>query len=139
MSSVLAIDYGLKRIGLAVSDEERKFAFPHSVIENNNFESVANFILDIICEKNVGLIIVGMPFNMNGSKGKMAREVEGFIKKLSLKVNINIQVIDERLSSFLAEENLKESGLSLKKSKEIVDKEAARLLLVDFLSESKKN
>lgn len=138
MGSILAIDYGLKRIGLAVSDEKRVFAFPHSVIENKSFESVANFILDVVCEKNVDLIIVGMPFNMDGSKGKMAKEVEEFIRRLKFKINIPVETVDERLSSFIAEENLKERGISQKGSKELIDKEAARLLLVDFLTKSKK-
>lgn len=139
VGSVLAIDYGLKKIGLAVSDEERIFAFPHSVIENKNFESVLNFILDVVCEKNVDLIIIGMPFNMDGSKGSMAKNVDAFMEKMKKKINIPIQVVDERLSSFMANENLKESGLSSKVSKEYVDKEAARIMLGEFIENSHKS
>lgn len=138
MGAILSIDFGLKRIGLAVSDQDRLFAFPHLVIQNNGLEKVLLEIVKIVDEKSIDLIVIGMPFNMDGSKGKMAKEVEEFIRGLKFKINIPVETVDERLSSFIAEENLKERGISQKGSKELIDKEAARLLLVDFLTKSKK-
>ena len=141
MSSVLSIDYGLKRIGLAVSDPNRSFAFPCNVIENKGHDFLISKINDLILEKEVDLILVGMPYNMNKSisnitKNEMEKQVENFISKLKNSLNIPIKTVDERLSSFAAEEKLKEAGISAKKSKKYIDSEAARLMLEEFLQNS---
>ena len=136
MGSILSIDYGLKRIGLAVSDESRSFAFPCGVIENKNFTFVLAHIRKIIEEKNIDLVIVGMPYNMNRentTKSEVAILVEKFLKKLQENISIPVKAVDERLSSFSAEEKLRESGLSAKKSKKFIDTEAARLILQEYL------
>lgn len=138
MGSILSIDYGLKRIGLAVSDSSRSFAFPYGVIENKNFNFVLSSIKNIVDEKEIDLIIVGRPYHKKLENQKSMEElVCEFITKLKASINVSIETVDERFSSFLAEENLKESGLSLKKSKRFVDTEAARLLLEEFLQKSK--
>ena len=139
MGSVLSIDYGKKRIGLAVSDPKRIFAFPYGVIENKNINKVILSIKEIIDQKEIDLIIIGMPYHMNSGKGleqpqgEMEKIVQGFVKKLKETINIPINIVDERLSSFAANENLKERGVSAKKSKELIDEEAARLLLEEFI------
>ena len=133
MGSILSIDYGLKRIGLAVSDPSRVFAFPGGVIENKSFDFVLSCINNVISEKEIDLIIVGMPYNHKSENKTMEELVSKFIKKLQEKINIPIEVVDERLSSFAAEENLKERGISQKKFKKFVDAEAARILLEEFL------
>lgn len=139
MGSIIAIDYGLKRVGIAVSDPERIFAFPSAVLENKNIEQLIKEIGAIILEKEADLIIVGMPYNMPGVKSlksEMTIKVEKFINKLKEKISLKIEIIDERLSSFMAEENLKEAGISSKKSKKFVDAEAARIMLEEYLSKS---
>ncbi len=138
MGVVLAIDYGLKRVGLAVSDPERIFAFPCHVIENKNSDYLISEIKLLILEKEVDLILIGMPYSMNKkdsnvTKNEMEKNVEGFINKLRKSVEISIKIVDERLSSFAAEEKLKEAGVSAKKSKQYIDSEAARLLLEEFI------
>lgn len=140
MGSILAIDYGLKRIGLAISDPSRSFAFPCKVIENNDIKNVLVNIGEIINEKEVDLVLVGMPFNMNGTKSKISNNVEGFVIALQKNISIPVKMIDERLSSFIALENLKESQISTRKSRKgIVDIEAARLLLEEYLEKEKPN
>jgi len=140
MGSILSIDYGLKRVGIAFSDSNRIFSFPHGFIENKSFDYLAEEIKKIVGEKEIDLIIIGMPFNMPGIKDKkseMTLKVENFIKKLSSKVpNIKIESVDERLSSFIAEERLKEAGISSKKSRKLVDAEAARLILEDYIEKN---
>ncbi|MBI2996107.1 MAG: Holliday junction resolvase RuvX [Candidatus Melainabacteria bacterium] len=136
MGCILSIDYGLKRIGLAISDENKSFAFPYGVIENKEINYVISHINKIIIEKDVELIIIGMAYNMDKSKGKMANNIEAFIKKLKTQINISIQTIDERLSSFIAEENLREAGLSSKEIKSKIDVEASRLLLEEYLKQN---
>ena len=145
MGCILAIDYGTKRIGLAISDEERNFAFPFDVIENKNFNYVLDCFKNIIQEKEIDLILVGIPYGMtpqskDGTSNKKSMEevVCDFVKKMQNKLNVDIQVIDEKLSSFIAEENLRESGLNAKSARRFVDQEAARLLLEEFIQKSKK-
>ena len=141
MGSILSIDYGLKRVGIAFSDPNRIFSFPYGIIENKSFEYITEEIQKIIGEKEIDLIIVGMPFNMPGLKDKkseMTLKVEDFIRKLSKELPlVKIESIDERLSSFTAEERLKEAGISAKKSKKFIDTEAARLMLEDFIENSR--
>ena len=135
MGAILAIDYGLKRVGLAISDPERAFAFPCDVIENKSFDYLTSRINGLILERDVELILIGMPYNMNSAaiKNEMEKNVEHFIKELQKIIKIPIKTVDERLSSFAAEEKLREAGVSAKKSKKYVDSEAARLLLEEFL------
>lgn len=133
MGTVLAIDYGLKRVGLAVSDPGRTFAFPCDVIENKNSDYLVSQINNLILKKDVDLILIGMPYNPKSEKKSMESVVQNFINKLKKSTNIPIKTVDERLSSFAANENLKEAGLSAKKSKKYIDSEAARLLLEEFI------
>lgn len=140
MGSILAIDYGLKRIGLAVSDPNRVFAFPCGAIENKNFDFVLSNIKNIILEKEVDLIIIGMPYDQRSKigdqkpeKNKMEKLICEFIKKIKNTIDISIEAVDERFSSFIANENLKERGISAKKSRTFVDTEAARILLEEFI------
>lgn len=140
MGSVLSIDYGLKRIGLAVSDPNRVFSFPCGIIENKSFEFVMSHISELISKKNIDLIIIGMPLNMQDKGiGKMAKLVQAFVKKLKKSVKVKVETVDERLSSFSALENLKEIGLDVKKSKKHIDEESARLMLQDYLLYSKND
>ena len=138
MASILSIDYGLKRIGLAISDPSRVFAFPYGVVENKNFNYVLTYIKDLAQEKEIDLIIVGVPLPVintnNNDKKSMESIVTEFIDKLRQNVSIPIKKVDERYSSFAAEEKLREAGVSAKKSKSFVDAEAARLFLEDYLN-----
>jgi putative Holliday junction resolvase len=140
MGCVLSIDYGLKRIGLAVSDPERIFAFPLSTVENKNFKFVLSELLKFIEEKDIDLILVGIPYrktlNTNDSNS-MESLVNDFIKKLKENISIPIIGVDESLSSFMAEERLKESGKNAKEIKSIIDKEAARYILEDYIQSMK--
>lgn len=133
LGSILAIDYGLKRIGLAISDKSRAFAFPCDVIENKSKTYVLSELKKIINDRDVDLIVVGMPFNMDKTKGEMAENVDNFIAFLKQNLDVEIKSIDERLTSFAAEENLKESHLSTKDIKKHVDMEAARLILEEYI------
>ena len=146
MGRILSIDYGLKRIGLAISDELKSFAFPCGVIENKNFDFVLQYLKTIIIEKEINLIIIGMPYSWSrgskavnpGKKMSMENLVCKFVKKLKISLSIPVEVFDERFSSFAAQENLKESGISAKKSKKFIDAEAARLILEEYLQSTKK-
>ncbi|MBI1858377.1 MAG: Holliday junction resolvase RuvX [Candidatus Melainabacteria bacterium] len=135
MGSVLAIDYGLKHVGIAISDAEKKFAFPLSMIENKSDKYLIEEIKKIVEEKEAEAIVVGLPLNMDKTKSKMTESVENFVTKLKTTISVSIVTIDERLTSFAAEENLRECNISSKKMKKYVDIEAARLILEKYLDE----
>jgi len=130
---ILCIDFGDKRIGIAISDEFGLTAQPHKVIERKNASFDFSIILDIIDSFQIGEIIVGMPFNMNGSIGPQAQKVLTFIDKLKDKVQIPINQWDERLSSCAAEKTLIEANVKRRKRKKIIDKMAAQYILQGYL------
>ncbi len=131
MGRIAAIDYGTKRIGLAVSDRDRKVVFPVDVVEGGK-KAIQN-IKAALPLKEIDLILVGLPIEMNGREGTMAEEVRAFAKKLEEALEKPVQLVDERLSSKGADVQLKEISLNRKKRNEKIDMIAASLLLQTFL------
>ncbi len=131
MARVAAIDFGLKRIGLAVSDKDRKIALPVDVVEGG--KKALQSIREALPLKEIDLIIVGLPLEMNGKKGLMAEKIENFAKVLEEAFEIPVQLIDERLSSKGADVQLKEISLNRKSRSEKIDMIAATLLLQTYL------
>jgi 6-phosphogluconolactonase len=132
----LAIDYGQKRTGLAVSDAGESMAFPHSVLEANA-DMVAQ-IVRIIRQERIDVIVVGLPLNMDGTEGPQAKAVRLFGQKLSAKVSMEITYFDERLSSSDADWKLSGLELTRGKKKKLQDAIAAAVFLQAFLDERKK-
>lgn len=132
-NSILGLDLGKKRVGVAVSDINQKVASPYLVIENKKFTEITNIIENIILEKNICAIIIGDPINMDGSIGPKSQSSKAFMSNLSKKINIPILLWDERLSTVYAEKSLLELDLSRKKRTKIIDKIAASLILQGFL------
>jgi putative holliday junction resolvase len=130
---ILALDHGTKRIGIALSDELKMIAQP---LEYVLTEPIADFFVrlkEIIREKEVELILIGMPRNMDGSYGPAALKVQEFIAVLKDKVAIPIQTWDERLTSAQAQRFLIQGGVRRQERKEKVDKTAAAILLQSYL------
>lgn len=134
MGRVAAIDFGLKRIGLAVSDIHRKIALPLAIVEGGK-KAIQN-IKAALPLKEVDLILMGLPLEMSGKKGAMAQTVELFAKNLEAALEgIPILLVDERLSSKGAEVRLRETSLNRKERSEKLDMVAATLLLQTYLSQ----
>ena len=131
MGRVAAIDFGTKRIGLAVSDKNRKIALPVDVVEGGK-NAIKN-IREALPLKEVDLILIGLPVEMSGKRGPMAQIVEQFAKTLQDALSIPVQLIDERLSSKGADMLLKEMSLNRKQRTEKLDMVAATLLLQTYL------
>jgi putative Holliday junction resolvase len=129
MGRIASIDYGLKRIGIAVSDARRKIALPVGVVAGGK-KAIQN-IRAALPLKEVDLIIIGLPLEMSGRQGPMAQMVIEFAKVLQEALSIRVELIDERLSSKGAEKEMK--GLS---GKEKIDMVAATLLLQIFLDKN---
>jgi putative Holliday junction resolvase len=130
---ILALDHGTKRIGVAVSDELKMIAQPLEFILAEPFADFLARLKELIREKEVELIVVGMPRNMDGSYGPAAIKVQDFVAVLKTAVPIPIQTLDERLTSVQANRFLIDGGVRREKRKEKVDKTAAAILLQSYL------
>ena len=130
---VLAIDHGTKRIGVAVSDELKIIAQPLEYIPAEPFAGFLARLRDILREKEVEIVIVGMPRNMDGSYGPAALKVQEFVAALRKAVTVPIQTLDERLTSAQANRFLIQGNVRRDKRKEKVDKTAAAILLQSYL------
>jgi putative Holliday junction resolvase len=130
---VLAIDHGSKRMGIALSDEMKMIAQPLEYILSEPFAGFLARLKEIIHEKQVELIVVGMPRNMDGSYGPAALKVEEFIAVLKDAIVIPIKSWDERLTSAQANRFLLQANVRRSKRKEKVDKTAAAILLQSYL------
>ena len=132
-NSILGIDLGKKRTGIAVSDINQKIASPLKVIENMKFNEILNILEKIVNERNICAIIVGDPINMDGSIGPKSQSSRSFIKNLSKELDIPILLWDERLTTVSAERSLLEADISRKKRQKVIDKIAASIILQNFL------
>ena len=132
----LALDHGTKRIGVAVSDELRMIAHPLEFILAEPFAAFFSRLKEILSEKEVDLIIVGMPRNMDGSYGPAALKVQDFVAALKQGISVPIRTWDERLTSVQANRFLTEAEVRGKARKEKIDKTAAAILLQSYLDSS---
>jgi putative Holliday junction resolvase len=130
---VLAIDHGTVRMGIAVSDELGMIALPLDYIPAEPPADCLKRLQQLVAEKSVARIIVGMPRNMNGTYGPAAEKVRAFIAKLEKAVTVPIRTWDERLTSSQANRVMIESGVRRERRKEHVDSMAAAILLQSFL------
>jgi putative Holliday junction resolvase len=127
----LAIDYGLKRTGLAVCDAAEILVSPYGVLHGQ--KDLAAQVGRIVASENIGALVLGLPLNMDDSEGPQARKVRAFAEELRAHVRVPIHLQDERLSSFGAEQKLAEIGLTGSKKRARVDAWAAAEILQIFL------
>jgi len=132
---IVALDIGTKRIGVAVSDALWMGATPIKTINRNNDISAIDEIKKICKEYNTDTILIGIPYNMDGSLGFQAKNCLNFIKPLRSDYTILEQ--DERLSSSAAEEILKNQGKKYTKNKSMVDMTAACVILSEYLDNNR--
>ncbi len=130
---ILAIDHGTKRMGIALSDELKTIAQPAGFIPSEPFHEFLERLKQLIHEKEVDLIVVGIPRNMDGSYGPAALKVQEFVAVLKNALAIPIQTVDERLTSDQANRFLISAKVRRDKRKERVDQTAAALILQSYL------
>ena len=130
---ILAIDHGTKRIGLALSDELGVIAQPLEFVHADPFAGVVSRLQEIIREKNVEMLLVGMPRNMDGSLGPAAASAKEFVARLKEGIDLPIRTWDERLTSAQANRFLIQANVRRDKRKEKVDQTAAAILLQSYL------
>lgn len=130
---ILALDVGEKKIGVAISDELGWTAQGLPTLRRQTKDRDTCAIANIAEEKCVTRIVVGMPVSLDGSLGKKAREVAGFVEDLKRRLRLPIKVWDERFTSVQAERIMLEADLSRKKRKKKIDQLAAQLILQSYL------
>lgn len=131
---ILAIDYGKRRIGLAISDERRLTCRPLQTLTRSNRRNDLRRLREIAREHAVGLLIVGHPLNMDGSEGEMAGEAARFAARLRKELGLPVELADERLSSWEAEQMVAAAG---KGKAGATDEIAAAVILRDYLERSR--
>lgn len=129
---ILALDVGDKRIGIAVSDETRLIATPHSVYTRVGYGPDVKYISKLYCDVSATLLVCGLPRNMDGSIGFQAEKVQAFAEKLK-EAGLPVAFQDERLSTVSAHQALIEGGMRREDRKGTVDKVAAAVILQQYL------
>ncbi len=130
---ILALDPGTKRIGIALSDELKVIAQPLEFIAAEPFADVVARLRELVPAKQVELILVGLPRNMDGSYGPAALRVQDFVAALKGALTVPVRTWDERLTSAQANRVLIQGNVRRDKRKEKVDKMAAAILLQSYL------
>ena len=133
MARILCFDYGLKRIGVAVTDELKIISSPHDTIPTSK---ILTFISEYISQNSVEKFIVGLPFDLKGNKTDATNHTLGFIKLLKVKFpNIELDTYDERYTSKIAKDSIISMGKNKKfrQDKSNVDKISASIILQSYL------
>lgn len=131
MGKIMGIDFGDARVGVAISDEMQILASAHSVIEYKMESALINDLIRIINKENVEEIVIGLPINMNGTRGSSVQKVERFADAFRKRCGLNIHLFDERLSTIEAGKQIHASGK--KTTKQNLDLVAATIILQTFI------
>lgn len=140
MSRILGLDYGTKTVGVAISDPLLLTAQELETITRQRASALRHTLVRIkeICDEyQVEKIILGYPRNMDDSEGFRCEETLEFKKLLEKRVDIPIELLDERLTTVYADEILEESGVAKKDRKKVIDQIAAAIILQDYLDNKK--
>jgi putative Holliday junction resolvase len=130
---VLGVDYGSRRIGLAASDALGIAAHPLPTLESRGAAEDAAAIARIAAERGAGRILIGLPLNMDGSEGPQARRAREFAAHLEAASGLPVEPVDERLSTWEAQETLKEMGIKARDWPRYVDQLAAKTIVTRWL------
>ena len=131
---ILGIDYGEKRIGISISMLNKKIAIPHSIIEYTNKEKAINEINEIVAKNKIKLIVLGIPKTLKNEIGFKAKEVLLFKDSLLKKINVEIDLEDERLSTVQALKSINKNSKN-----KYVDDSSAAIILNNYLEKLRLN
>ena len=135
----LGLDLGTKRIGVAVSDNDGLLATPIEVVKRLGDTSKEHLAIEALAKEwEVDVVVVGVPYSLDGSTGPMAKKALTEVKKLDNALSVPIEICDERLTTVTAERSLREQGVTSKDGRKVVDQLAASILLQTWL-DSRRN
>ena len=135
---VMALDYGTRRIGLAISDVAGVIAFPAGALVSNGRARDLEELRRLAADRGVQRIVVGLPIHMSGRKGETAQAAEKFANEVAKVTGLPVEMLDERWTTREAERALAESKSGRRKRREAVDSAAATLLLQTWLERASK-
>ena len=133
----MGLDLGTKTIGVAVSDRLLSSATPLRTVRRTKFSADAQALLDVITNRDIGAIIIGLPRNMDGSEGPRCQSTRAFARNMSVLTDLPIGYWDERLSTVAAERALLEADTSRKRRAEVIDHVAAGYILQGALDRAR--
>lgn len=136
--SALGLDVGRKRIGVAGCDGTGLIATGLTTIERKSFSQVVDLLRQIVRDREVQILIVGLPYSMDGSLGSQARQVQKFGDAIAQALELPLEYVDERLTSFQAEQMLLAQGVSPSRNKGLIDRKAAALILQQWLDRQRE-
>jgi putative Holliday junction resolvase len=134
----LGLDYGSRRIGIAVSDQEGLFAFPAGALVRAGLERDLAALAALIAERGVTRVVVGLPLHMSGRSGKEAEAARAFALALGEATQLPVDLLDERWTTREAERALRDAPARRKRDRETVDSVAATLLLRSYLERERR-
>ncbi|MBE6578062.1 MAG: Holliday junction resolvase RuvX [Ruminococcaceae bacterium] len=134
---ILSVDFGDVRTGLAVSDPSRMLASGLGYISPGGIEKTADAVAEAAVENGVSAIVVGLPVNMDGSKGSRAQRCEKFARMLKERTALPVATFDERMTTMTASRYLNETGTRGKKRKQVIDTLSAQIILQNCLDRLK--
>ena len=131
----MGIDHGEARIGIAVADSLGMLAHPRETIrvDQKGEKAVLSRIAELVRADKIGVIVVGLPRNMNGTEGPAAVKVRAFADRLRAATNCEVRLQDERLTTVAAQKVLHASGRDVKKGRAVIDQAAAQIILQTYL------
>ena len=130
---ILALDYGERRTGVALSDPTGTIATGLDTIEHADADEAVEAVAALVEEHGAGRVVVGLPLNMDGSEGPQARKVRSFVKVLSRRVDVPVETVDERLTTSEAHDVLSQAGATNRVRRSNVDRMSAQLILRRYL------
>jgi len=130
---IVAIDPGTKRIGVAVSDPDRVLASPLPIVERTSWKKLLLQIRDTLAEYDAKVLVVGLPYNFDGTESEMTAEARDLARKFGLSLDVPVFLQDERATTYEARGRLWKAGLEGRGMQRVLDSEAATIILTDFL------
>ena len=134
-ATVLAFDFGEKRVGAAVGDTEVGIAHPVATIDAADKKTRYAAIAALITEWQPALLVVGLPAHLDGTEHELSRLARKFARELAGRFNLPVELVDERLTSAAAAMSLEEAGVAGRKRKPVIDQVAAQHILQSYLND----
>ena len=134
---IMCLDYGDVRIGIALSDLLQTIASPYDTYTRKNLQSDLEYFKNLAVSQSVERVVIGLPYNMDGTSGERIEVTKEFGTKLSEYLKLPVEYVDERLSSVEAEDILAEAKVPAIKRKGLIDKIAAGIILESYLNSRK--
>jgi len=132
--AALGLDVGRKRIGVAGCDRLGISVHGITTIIRKTWQEDMAELRSLVIERNIDTLVVGLPYNMDGTIGYQAKHVQKFAHGASKHLGLNVEFVDERLTSYEAEEMMRSQGISTRDNKAMIDRKAAALILQQWLA-----